>query len=59
MLKTMLELAKMQFKQYNIYKSNFYLFTINRIVEIVVYIFVWQAIYIIKREMQVDIRFHK
>lgn len=45
MLKTMLGLAKMQFKQYNIYKSNFYLFTINRIVEIVVYIFVWQAIY--------------
>ena len=31
MLKTMLGLAKMQFKQYNIYKSNFYLFTINRI----------------------------
>lgn len=45
MLKTMLGLAKMQFKQYNIYKSSFYLFTINRIVEIVVYIFVWQAIY--------------
>lgn len=45
MLKTMLGLAKMQFKQYNIYKSNLYLFTINRIVEIVVYIFVWQAIY--------------
>lgn len=35
----------MQFKQYNIYKSNFYLFTLNRIVEIAVYIFVWQAIY--------------
>ncbi len=45
MLKTMLGLAKMQFKQYKIYKSNFYLFTINRIVEIVVYVFVWQAIY--------------
>ena len=45
MLKTILGLAKMQFKQYNIYKSNFYLFTINRIVEIVVYIFVWHAIY--------------
>lgn len=45
MLKSMLELGKMQFKQYNIYKSNFYLFTLNRIVEIVVYIFVWQAIY--------------
>lgn len=35
----------MQFNQYNIYKSNFYLFTLNRIVEIIVYIFVWQAIY--------------
>lgn len=45
MLKSMLELGKMQFNQYNIYKSNFYLFTLNRIVEIVVYIFVWQAIY--------------
>lgn len=45
MLNSMLELAKMQFKQYNIYKSNFYLFTLNRIVEVVVYIFVWQAIY--------------
>lgn len=45
MLKSMIALAKMQFKQYNIYKSNFYLFTLNRIVEVVVYIFVWQAIY--------------
>ena len=45
MVKTMLALAKMQFKDYNIYKSNFYLFTLNRIVEVVVYIFVWQAIY--------------
>ncbi len=45
MLKTILALAKMQFKNYNIYKSNFYLFTLNRIVEIIVYIFVWQAIY--------------
>jgi ABC-2 type transport system permease protein len=41
----MLALAKMQFKDYNIYKSNFYLFTLNRIVEVIVYIFVWQAIY--------------
>ena len=41
MLKTMMQLAKMQFTQYTIYKSNFYLFTLNRIVEIVVYIFVW------------------
>lgn len=45
MLKTMLTLGKMQFKQYNIYKSNFWLFTLNRIVEVLVYIFVWQAIY--------------
>ncbi len=45
MLKTMIQLAKMQFNQYNIYKSNFCLFTLNRIVEIIVYIFVWQAIY--------------
>lgn len=45
MLKTMIQLAKMEFNQYTIYKSNFYLFTLNRIVEIVVYIFVWQAIY--------------
>lgn len=45
MIKTMIALAKMQFKQYNIYKSNFYLFTLNRIVEVIVYIFVWQAIY--------------
>ncbi len=45
MLKTMIQLAKMQFNQYTIYKSNFYLFTLNRIVEIVAYIFVWQAIY--------------
>ena len=29
MVKTMLALAKMQFKDYNIYKSNFYLFTLN------------------------------
>ncbi len=45
MLKTMLKLGKMQFNQYTIYKSNFWLFTLNRVVEIVVYIFVWQAIY--------------
>lgn len=45
MLKSMIALAKMQFNQYNIYKSNFYLFTLNRIVEVVVYIFVWQAVY--------------
>lgn len=45
MLKTLIALAKMQFKQYTIYKLNFYLFTLNRIVEVMVYIFVWQAIY--------------
>lgn len=45
MKKTMMALAKMQFNQYNIYKSNFYLFTLNRIVEVIVYIFVWKAIY--------------
>ena len=45
MLKSMMALAKMQFNEYNIYKSNFYLFTLNRLIEVVVYIFVWQAIY--------------
>lgn len=45
MLRSMIALGKMQFKQYNIYKSNFYLWTLNRLVEVVVYIFVWQAIY--------------
>lgn len=45
MLKSMIALGKMQFKQYSIYKSNFYLFTLNRIVEVIIYIFVWQAIY--------------
>lgn len=45
MIKSMITLGKMQFKRYNIYKSNFYLFTLNRIIEVIVYIFVWQAIY--------------
>lgn len=45
MLKSMLHLAKMEFNQYTIYKSNFYLFTLNRFIEVIVYIFVWQAIY--------------
>lgn len=45
MLESMLALGRMHFRQYSIYKSNFYLFTLNRIVEIAVYIFVWQAIY--------------
>lgn len=35
----------MQFRQYNIYKSNFWLFTLNRIIEVLVYISVWEAIY--------------
>ncbi len=39
-------LAKMQYKEYMIYKSNLILFTINRFVELLVYIFVWQAIYL-------------
>ena len=45
MVKTMIALGKMQLKRYNIYKSNFYLFTFNRIIEVIVYIFVWRAIY--------------
>lgn len=45
MLESILALGRMHFRQYSIYKSNFYLFTLNRIVEIAVYIFVWQAIY--------------
>ena len=35
----------MQFRHYTIYKSNFWLFTFNRIIEVVVYISVWKAIY--------------
>lgn len=46
MIKTMLTLAKMQLNQYTIYKSNFYLFSLNRLMEVVVYLFVWQAIYL-------------
>jgi len=45
MLKSILTLAKMQIMQYNMYESNFYLFTANRIVEVIVYVFVWQAVY--------------
>lgn len=45
MLKSMIVLGKIQFKQYSIYKSNFYLWTLNRLVEVIVYIFVWMAIY--------------
>lgn len=45
MLETLFALAKVRFKRYSIYKSNFYLWTLNRIIEIIVYIFVWQAIY--------------
>lgn len=45
MLNSMIKLAKMRVKEYNIYKSNFILFTLNRIIEVIVYVFVWQAIY--------------
>lgn len=45
MLSKLWALAKMHIKRYNMYPSNYYLFTINRIVEVIVYIFVWQAIY--------------
>lgn len=45
MIKSMLAIGKLYYKQYAIYKSNFYLFTINRLVEVIVYIFVWKAIY--------------
>ena len=31
MLKSIMALARMHFKEYNIYKSNFYLFTLNKI----------------------------
>lgn len=45
MLGKLWALAKMHIKQYNMYPSNYYLFIANRIVEVIVYIFVWQAIY--------------
>lgn len=45
MISSMIKLSNMRFKEYNIYKSNLYLFTLNRIVEVVVYVFVWMAIY--------------
>lgn len=45
MIKSMIALGIMQFKQYNIYKSNYILWTINRLVEISAYIFIWIAIY--------------
>ena len=45
MIKKMIALGIMQFKQYNMYKSNYILWTINRLVEISVYIFIWIAIY--------------
>lgn len=45
MLAKLMALGTMHIKEYDIYKSNFYLFTLNRIVEVVVYICVWQAIY--------------
>ena len=40
MIKSMIALGIMQFKQYNIYKSNYILWTINRLVEISAYIFI-------------------
>lgn len=45
MLSKIWALAKIHIKEYNRYPSSYYLFTINRIVEVAVYIFVWQAIY--------------
>lgn len=45
MLRNWIQLAKMRIKEYFSYPSNFFLFTLNRIVEVVVYIFVWFAIY--------------
>jgi len=45
MIGSIFTLARMYIKQYSIYKSNYILFTINRLVEGLVYIFVWLAIY--------------
>lgn len=45
MIKSILAVAKMEYKNETAYKSNFYLYTLNRIVEVIVYVFVWQAIY--------------
>lgn len=45
MLSTLLKIGKMGIKEYLQYKSLLFLFTLNRIIEVVVYIFVWYAIY--------------
>lgn len=45
MLGKIFALSSIYKKEYDTYKLNFYLFTFNRIVEVTVYIFVWQAIY--------------
>lgn len=45
MLSTLLKIGKMGIKEYLQYKSLLFLFILNRIVEVVVYIFVWYAIY--------------
>ncbi len=45
MLSKLIALSSMHRKEYKMYKSNFFLFTLNRLVQVVVYIFVWQAIY--------------
>lgn len=45
MLSTLFKIAKMGIKEYLQYKSVTFLFTFNRIIEVVVYICVWYAIY--------------
>lgn len=45
MLSTLLKLARARVKEYWIYKSNYILFTLNRLIEVIVYIFIWFAIY--------------
>lgn len=45
MLGTLLKIGKMGIKEYLQYKSMLFIFTLNRIIEVVVYIFVWYAIY--------------
>lgn len=45
MLATLSKIARLYIKEYFQYKSVFFLFTFNRIIEVAVYIFVWFAIY--------------
>lgn len=45
MLASLCKIAHLYLKEYLQYKSNFFLFTFNRIIEVAVYIFVWFAIY--------------